>query len=96
MITTITTNTVFALFSLRACFQEPDTMYVVMEYLAGGDLLDRILNKIAAGGTLMYFSTFCNSVVSTKIVFFQGLYFRIRLFRHCIFSTLYFFDVVCF
>ena len=75
MITTITTDAVFALFSLRACFQEPDTMYVVMEYLAGGDLLDRILNKIAAGGTLMYFSTFCNSVVSTKIVFFQGLYF---------------------
>ena len=24
-------------------------MYVVMEYLAGGDLLDRILNKIDAG-----------------------------------------------
>jgi hypothetical protein len=32
--------------SLRACFQEPEAMYVVMEYLAGGDLLDRILNKI--------------------------------------------------
>ena len=35
--------------SLRACFQEPEAMYVVMEYLAGGDLLDRILNKIASG-----------------------------------------------
>ena len=34
---------------LRACFQEADAMYVVMEHLAGGDLLDRILQKSNAG-----------------------------------------------
>lgn len=35
--------------SLRACFQETTQMFVVMEYLEGGDLLDRILNKIESG-----------------------------------------------
>ena len=34
--------------NLHACFQESNAMYVVMEYLSGGDLLDRILNKIDA------------------------------------------------